>query len=313
MVELRRINLPLPGLDGLVAESAAEGFQFLTTLQAEWQSGANRFSQPGEGLFGAFEDGILIAVGGLSRDPFLTDPTIGRIRRIYVQSSSRGTGVGTQLMRFLIAEARLHFRRVRLSATSPAAARIYEKLGFEPIPGPDATHALTFEGEISMSELALTAEEMLAWNERTTFTWRTLTEQHPEILALQCDIYGVRTVGQLLQHIVAVETRYAQRLSGVTETPYDAIPYTTPAEIFAAHDVAMQTLRDLVAKGNWESKLEFQTISMGRVRSSRKTLFFHALLHSIRHYAQLATLVRQHGYKPGTPMDYMMMGAEMIG
>jgi len=164
-----------------------------------------------------------------------------------------------------------------------------------------------------MSLPALSAEEMLAWNERTAQTWRQLIEEHPEVLALPCDVYGVSNVGQLLQHVVAVETRYAQRLAGVTETPYDAIPYTTAAEIFGAHEAAMAGIRAELAKGgDWDAKFEFQTLTMGRARASRKTVFFHALMHSIRHYAQLATLVRQHGFKPAYPMDYLLMGIEKV-
>jgi uncharacterized damage-inducible protein DinB len=164
-----------------------------------------------------------------------------------------------------------------------------------------------------MAELALTAEDVLAWNERTAQTWRQLIDEHPGILALECDIYGVKTVAQLLQHVVAVETRYAQRLAGVTETPYEAIPHGTAAEIFGAHEAAMQDLRAELAKGgDWDSKLEFTTLTMGRGRASRKTIFFHALMHSIRHYAQLATLVRRHGFKPAYPMDYLLMGIERV-
>ena len=160
---------------------------------------------------------------------------------------------------------------------------------------------------------ALTAEEVLAWNERTVQTWRKLLEAHPEILTLPCDVYGVRTVGQLFHHIVAVETRYAQRLAGLPETGYDAIPYSTAAEIFGAHEAAIAAYRtQLVRDIDWDGKIEFTTISMGRARASRKTLFFHAILHSIRHYAQLATLVRKHGFKPDHPMDYLMMGFERI-
>ena len=85
-----------------------------------------------------------------------------------------------------------------------------------------------------MSEPALSAEEMLAWNDRTAQTWRQLVEESPEVLALPCDIFGVSTVGQLLHHVVAVETRYAQRLAAAAETPFDAIPYSTGAEIFGA-------------------------------------------------------------------------------
>ena len=164
-----------------------------------------------------------------------------------------------------------------------------------------------------MSEPVLTAEEMLAWNDRTAQTWRQLVEEHPEVLTIACDIYGVSTVGQLLQHIVAVETRYAQRLSGAAETPYEAIPYSTAAEIFGAHDAAMQMIRAELAKGgDWDAKFEFQTLTMGRARASRKTVFFHALMHSVRHYAQLATLVRQHGFKTSFPMDYLAMGIEKV-
>jgi uncharacterized damage-inducible protein DinB len=164
-----------------------------------------------------------------------------------------------------------------------------------------------------MSQPALNAEELLAWNDRTAQTWQLLVEQHPEVLALPCDVYGVSTVGQLLQHIVAVETRYAQRLAAIPETPYDAIPYSTAAEIFGAHQAAMDIIRAEVAKGgDWDKKFEFQTLTMGLARASRKTVFVHALMHSIRHYAQLATLVRQHGFKPPYPMDYLLMGLEKV-
>ena len=165
-----------------------------------------------------------------------------------------------------------------------------------------------------MSLPALSAEEMLAWNQRTAQTWRQLVDEHPEVLALPCDIFGVSSVGQLLHHVVAVETRYAQRLAGSPETPFDAIPYSNGAEIFAAHEAAMAIFRAELAKGgDWDRKFEFQTLTMGLARASRKTVFFHAMMHSIRHYAQLATLVRQHGFKTSFPMDYLAMGIEKVG
>jgi len=152
MVSIRKVTLPLDGLDALTAESVAQGYEFLLRLQAEWDSGANRFDGPGEGLFGAFDGPTVIAIGGLNRDPFSPNPApnpapdaaVGRIRRVYVLSASRGSGVGTQLVQTLLAEARLHFRQVRLRAVSPAAARFYERLGFRPIADPDATHLFSW-------------------------------------------------------------------------------------------------------------------------------------------------------------------------
>jgi uncharacterized damage-inducible protein DinB len=164
-----------------------------------------------------------------------------------------------------------------------------------------------------MVQPALTAEEVLAWLDTTSTNWCALIEEHPEILNLPCDVMGVATVGGLLQHIVAVELRYADQLSGLPPTEYSAIPFDSAEAIYATHERAVTMFRELLAEGgDWDTKFEFMTRSMGPMRASRKTVLFHALLHAIRHYAQLATLVRQHGIKPGWQMDYLMMGVERI-
>lgn len=165
-----------------------------------------------------------------------------------------------------------------------------------------------------MSEVVLTGEEMLAWSDVTAERWRRLGEAHTEMLELPCDVYTAKTVGELLQHIVAVELRYAERLAGTPETPYAAVPFGSAAAIYATHARAAGMLRQLLSDEgyDWAVELEFETISMGRMRATRKTILVHALMHGIRHYAQLATLVRQHGIKPDWPMDYLMMGAERV-
>jgi uncharacterized damage-inducible protein DinB len=164
-----------------------------------------------------------------------------------------------------------------------------------------------------MAQPVLTAEEMLAWLETTSTNWRALIEQHPEILAMPCDVMSVGTVGALLQHIVAVELRYAEQLSALPVTEYAEIPFDSATAIYATHERAMTMFRTmLAAEVDWNAKFDYVTRSMGKMRSSRKTVLFHALLHGIRHYAQLATLVRQHGIKPGWAMDYLMMDAEQV-
>jgi len=163
-----------------------------------------------------------------------------------------------------------------------------------------------------MGQPMLTADEMLAWLEMTSTKWRALIEEHPEILEIPCDVMGVGTVARLLQHIVAVELRFGEQLSGLPATEYAAIPFDSAAAIYATHERAMRLLGTLLAgDGDWDARFEFVTRSMGTMRSSRKTVLFHALLHGMRHYAQLATLVRQHGIKPGWQMDYLMMDAEV--
>jgi uncharacterized damage-inducible protein DinB len=164
-----------------------------------------------------------------------------------------------------------------------------------------------------MNEPAVTADEMMAWLERTSIGWRDLIASHPEVLALPCDVMGVSTVGGLLQHIVAVELRYAEQLSGLPPTDYAAIPFGSAAETYATHQRATTLLRTLLGSDiDWNERIDYVTRSMGPARSLRKTILFHSLLHSIRHYAQLATLVRQHGIKPGWPMDYIVMDFERL-
>ncbi len=161
---------------------------------------------------------------------------------------------------------------------------------------------------------ALTGEEMMAWVDRTAEGWLALLNEHPEALAIECDVMAVGTVAKLLQHIVAVELRYAQRLAEQPESSYDEVGYGTAEEIFATHRRAMELLRGVMQREgmDWEEQMSFATRSAGTLKASRRTVLVHTLMHSIRHYAQLATLVRQHGVKPGWPMDYLFMGAQRV-
>lgn len=127
----------------LVTESAAEGYRFLVRLMTEYAAGSLRFDGPGETMLGAREDGILLGVGGLTRDPYQPPGVtgVGRIRRVYVRHADRGRGIGARLIRALEAHAEGHFDSLVLRAASPDAARFYESLGYVTLPpGNEATH-----------------------------------------------------------------------------------------------------------------------------------------------------------------------------
>ena len=165
-----------------------------------------------------------------------------------------------------------------------------------------------------MTHPALSADDLMAWLEMTSAKWKTLIETNPKVLAMPCDVIGVSTVAELLQHIVAVELRYAEQLSGYPPTDYTQIPFDTAAAIYATHQRAAAMLRTLLASDlDWNEEIDFMTRSMGKARAKRKTVLFHSILHAVRHYAQLATLVRQQGVKPDFQMDYLVMGLERIG
>ncbi len=144
MISIQKIKLPIAGMDLLGVEARSQGYKFIDTLLGEWASASNRFEARGEILCGCLDQGLLVAVGGLNQDPFIGDPNIGRIRRVYVRSAWRNKGIGRALITTLLDHARMNFRCVRLRTENSDAARLYEKIGFSPIDDAHATHILTF-------------------------------------------------------------------------------------------------------------------------------------------------------------------------
>jgi uncharacterized damage-inducible protein DinB len=162
--------------------------------------------------------------------------------------------------------------------------------------------------------LDLSAEKLLAWNDVTAQRWHDFILANPAVFTLPSDIRNSSTVADTLQHIAAAELRYAQRLASLPESAYEDVPKDSVGMILATHHQAFSLIRQLLADPayDWSSELAFKTLSAGDLRSSRETILLHLTFHSIRHYAQLATLVRQHGYKPTWPMDYLFMGAQPV-
>lgn len=138
---------PAHEIEELTRESEAEGFCFLARLRDEWRAGVNRFSNTGEALFGAFEGGKLLAVGGLNREA----DDCGRLRRFYVKRNARRQGLGRLLVQHILRFAREHYSRVVLRTDTEIADQFYVALGFTRLPpGKNATHLI----EIVQGEMA---------------------------------------------------------------------------------------------------------------------------------------------------------------
>jgi GNAT superfamily N-acetyltransferase len=130
--------------DRLVAEGAAGDGRFLRRLAEEWQAGTMRFDGPGETLLGAFADGKLVGVAGVSHDPYAPAAGLGRVRHVYVAKALRGGGIGRALMEQLVQHAREHFTSLRLSTETPEAMSLYESFGFTPTSEFKGSHRLDF-------------------------------------------------------------------------------------------------------------------------------------------------------------------------
>ncbi len=163
-----------------------------------------------------------------------------------------------------------------------------------------------------MMAAAITLEELLADNEASTGTWEAWFAANPAALELPCAIYNSATVRGLLKHIFAVELRDSQRLNGEEVVAYDAIPAGSLDDLVAIHSQAIRNLRRFLSHTDDTALREviaLQTISAGTVHASRRKLFAHILLHSMRHWAQLSSLLREAGYKTDWPKDFLFSEA----
>ncbi|AGY58799.1 acetyltransferase, GNAT family [Gloeobacter kilaueensis JS1] len=136
MVFLYEVRECLPeGFEALLTDSLNDGYQFLQRLKDEWFSGANCFARPGECLRAACEEDRLIGIGGINIDPYLNDPTRGRIRHLYVHSNFRRKSVASLILRTLEKDAVCHFHTLTLRTNNPEADLFYLKLGFLRVQG----------------------------------------------------------------------------------------------------------------------------------------------------------------------------------
>jgi len=146
----------------------------------------------------------------------------------------------------------------------------------------------------------ITLEELLAWNDDAAVRWKTHFEANPNQLELPCGIGGTANVQELMRHIWGAELRWAERLAATPETPRENIPAWPLDALFEIHRKAVAIYRDLLAAPDeiWSGPyiLKFDWVPENERTVSRRKIAAHALFHSHRHWAQLATLVRNAGF-----------------
>ncbi|HEY2171273.1 MAG TPA: DinB family protein, partial [Candidatus Angelobacter sp.] len=150
--------------------------------------------------------------------------------------------------------------------------------------------------------------ELLDYSAEESNHWRDFFTQHPDALDLPCDIAQAKTVRELVLHIVIVQIRYAERLLNMPITEYESLAARfaqgkpgqgKSEELFALSRKSLEDLRSFAIAANdsdWDGTLTFPTRSAGELTASRRKIFIHALLHGVRHWAQLSTYLRQKGY-----------------
>lgn len=127
-------------LECLAIESREEGFRFLERLLVDLRAGVISFDTPRHFFLGVFEHDEMVAVGGVTPDPYASRPDTGRIRHVFVTRAARRRGVGRALLNALETRACSQFLILRLRTDTATAAHFYERIGFERTSQPHATH-----------------------------------------------------------------------------------------------------------------------------------------------------------------------------
>jgi uncharacterized damage-inducible protein DinB len=151
--------------------------------------------------------------------------------------------------------------------------------------------------------------ELLAANEAETGKWRKWFDEQPaSVLDVPLSIALAKNVREFLLHIFAVELRYAERLQGLPVTAYETLPAENVADLFAVGEKAGGMYREYLAKVSDEdlaAVIEFPTRTAGIFRASKRKIFLHAMLHGVRHWAQLATALREAGCPTNWGKDFL--------
>jgi len=151
--------------------------------------------------------------------------------------------------------------------------------------------------------------DLISANEAETQKWRTWFEQQPAaVLDVPLSIALAKNVREFLLHIFAVELRYAERLAGKPITDYETLPTGSVADLFAIGERARAMYRGYFATATDEDLaivMEFPTRTAGTIRASKRKMFAHAMLHGVRHWAQLATALREAGYATNWGKDFL--------
>ena len=138
------------------------------------------------------------------------------------------------------------------------------------------------------------------WERGQWLAW--FRQQGPEVLKINVGPHGdgrFQAVGGLIRHIFSAEKRYVERLAGRPLTDPASIPTDNVDALFEFGRQSRQELRHIIQDfQDWDVPQEFVLMN-SRLTLTPQKIVIHVLTHEIRHWAQIATLLRLQGLSAG--------------
>jgi uncharacterized damage-inducible protein DinB len=151
--------------------------------------------------------------------------------------------------------------------------------------------------------------DLLTYARGETERWAAWLPQHPQAAAVVVGSGRLATIRDVVAHIAIVDLRYAQRLLGMQAVAIDTVAGIPLAETFACARRAQRLFDSwlaMVTPAGLDAELTFQTMSAGTITATARAVFTHTMLHGARHWAQVATTLRQHGHAQDWSHDYLL-------
>ncbi|MBI1763878.1 MAG: hypothetical protein HYR56_20835 [Acidobacteria bacterium] len=169
--------------------------------------------------------------------------------------------------------------------------------------------------------MQLTIAELLAYTDEERAKWQRWFAAHgdePLKLALAGETHT--SLGALIMHIFWAEGFYAYWLRGEVLSQDSTVvkenqarPNDQAAAVFGLGEItraAMRAFTGSASAEDWERAYELAVPELHFQGSARK-LIAHILIHEIRHWAQVAIIIRQNGLTP--PGDHDLVFSPSFG
>jgi uncharacterized damage-inducible protein DinB len=165
---------------------------------------------------------------------------------------------------------------------------------------------------LSLTELI----DYTGWERGLWYEW--LRQRGDQVLAISVGPHGdgrFQVIGDIIRHIFSAEKRYIERLLNQSLTDPAAIPHNSTEALF---DFGRQSRRDLMSfveqfpAQEWDSFRAFPLMN-SILKATPKKIIVHTLMHEVRHWAQIGTLLRLQGLT-GEFHDFLfspVLGGEM--
>lgn len=151
--------------------------------------------------------------------------------------------------------------------------------------------------------IGLSLGELIEYTDWDRGKWYDLFRQQGDsVLAINVGPHGdgrFQTVGDVVRHIFSAEKRYVERLLNRPLTDTSSVSNSNAEALFRFGRQSRESLKDFVKTfhaGDWDTPQEFSLMNNSLTATPRK-IIVHTLLHEVRHWAQIGTLLRLNGLK----------------